>query len=75
MLNEELSIELNEYKSKCEMKKECPARLNLDGCAWCYVEHLKDINLRAYIERQVTKRYDGFKTAKDLYNGGLNASI
>lgn len=53
--NKELFKEVQEYVWKCT-NKDCEARWITDGCAWCYVEYLKDINLNKYIKRLVIKK-------------------
>ncbi len=42
-MEKETLDEIQKYISKCNLNP-CPSRNQLDGCGWCYVEHLKDIN-------------------------------
>lgn len=67
-MNSDLIEEVQEYKSKCDFMDECTAKYQFDGCGWCYVEHLKDINKRKIIESKV---FGNFQTAREIYYGGL----
>jgi len=48
--NKELIKEIKEYVDKCE-NNECDDRYKIDGCAWCYVNYLREKNKDEYFSK------------------------
>ena len=49
--NPEVIAQVKEYISKHCCSENCTNKHKIDACGWCYVEHLKEINLNKLSKR------------------------